>query len=180
MLQKFSSLCMKTLLKKVPISPVVNCCSYSIFQSLQITTRKLLETNLTNFYSRHLSYLSEEYFLNYSNASFRRCFPKSLSSSSESSLFCNQIVNSCKNDYRIKSCPFTSDVVNSSVKELNNVELFHLKSRSVIHLFGTDTSSFLQGLVTNDMQQLQNDNEKIMYAMILNVQVRLHFKCNFV
>ncbi|XP_014779538.1 putative transferase CAF17 homolog, mitochondrial isoform X2 [Octopus bimaculoides] len=173
MLQKFTSLSMKPFLKKVPISSAINCCSYSVFKSLQITPRKLLETNLANFHSRHLSYLSEEYFLSYSNAFFRRCFPKSSSGFRASRLFCNQIVNRCKIDHRIKSHPFTSDVVNSSVKKLDNVKLFHLKSRSLIHLVGTDTSSFLQGLITNDMQQFQNDNKRTMYAMILNVQGRI-------
>ncbi|GFR76516.1 IBA57 homolog, iron-sulfur cluster assembly [Elysia marginata] len=49
--------------------------------------------------------------------------------------------------------------------------LSQLESRSVVQLSGNDTLSFLQGLVTNDVNLLSVKCPSTQYCMILNVQV---------
>ncbi|XP_055887699.1 putative transferase CAF17 homolog, mitochondrial [Biomphalaria glabrata] len=51
--------------------------------------------------------------------------------------------------------------------------LCRLESRGVIRLTGKDTESLLQGLVTNDVYQLQEKSPSAMYTMVLNVQGRV-------
>ncbi|XP_005090879.1 putative transferase CAF17 homolog, mitochondrial [Aplysia californica] len=56
-----------------------------------------------------------------------------------------------------------------------------LSTRGVLRLSGKDTASFLQGLVTNDVQQLVEKSPSIQYSMMLNVQGRVLydlFLCN--
>ncbi|XP_073705817.1 putative transferase CAF17 homolog, mitochondrial [Garra rufa] len=57
----------------------------------------------------------------------------------------------------------------------NNTVLFScysLPHRTLINVSGQDTSSFLQGIITNDMALLEEDAQCAMYAHILNVQGR--------
>ena len=53
----------------------------------------------------------------------------------------------------------------------HNINVIPLKHRSIIKLSGDDASEFLQGLVTNDLDQLPN--LKCMYAMMLNNKGRV-------
>jgi len=50
-------------------------------------------------------------------------------------------------------------------------KLAHVENRSVLQLSGSDSVSFLQGLVTNDVEELENNST--MYAMMLNTQGRV-------
>lgn len=50
-----------------------------------------------------------------------------------------------------------------------------LKSRSLIRLTGPDTSSFLQGLITNDIGHFLHHNVSSLFAMFLNQQGRVLF-----
>ncbi|XP_030631214.1 iron-sulfur cluster assembly factor IBA57, mitochondrial [Chanos chanos] len=49
---------------------------------------------------------------------------------------------------------------------------YSLSHRSLINIHGQDTSSFLQGLITNDMGLLDDEELQAMYAHMLNVQGR--------
>ncbi|XP_059358468.1 putative transferase CAF17 homolog, mitochondrial [Carassius carassius] len=49
---------------------------------------------------------------------------------------------------------------------------YSLPHRTLINVSGQDTSSFLQGIITNDMFLLEEDAVRAMYAHILNVQGR--------
>lgn len=50
---------------------------------------------------------------------------------------------------------------------------YHLPNRSVLKVQGQDTSSFLQGIITNDMRQLLEEHSlTAMYSHMLNVQGR--------
>ena len=46
-----------------------------------------------------------------------------------------------------------------------------LENRTVLQLSGEDSVNFLQGLVTNDVEELENNST--MYAMMLNTQGRV-------
>ncbi|KAI4905352.1 hypothetical protein NFI96_022274 [Prochilodus magdalenae] len=48
---------------------------------------------------------------------------------------------------------------------------FRLPCRSLLHIHGADTASFLQGIITNDMKLLEEDLQAL-YAHMLNVQGR--------
>ncbi|XP_012683296.2 putative transferase CAF17 homolog, mitochondrial [Clupea harengus] len=52
----------------------------------------------------------------------------------------------------------------------SNFVVYSLLHRTLVKIHGHETSSFLQGLVTNDMEQLED--ERCMYAHMLNVQGR--------
>lgn len=49
---------------------------------------------------------------------------------------------------------------------------YSLQHRTLINISGHDTSSFLQGIITNDMGLLSEDGVKAMYSHMLNVQGR--------
>ncbi|TRZ00498.1 hypothetical protein DNTS_026634 [Danionella cerebrum] len=49
---------------------------------------------------------------------------------------------------------------------------YSLQHRTLLNVSGQDVSSFLQGLITNDMTLLEEDSRGAMYAHILNVQGR--------
>ncbi|CAL1528939.1 unnamed protein product [Lymnaea stagnalis] len=51
--------------------------------------------------------------------------------------------------------------------------LSRLESRGVLKLSGKDTAGYLQGLVTNDVQQLVEKSPAVQYTMMLNVQGRV-------
>jgi len=51
----------------------------------------------------------------------------------------------------------------------------HLSNRSVLKVSGDDTVSFLQGLVTNDVESLGSDQQSSLYCMFLNTQGRILF-----
>ena len=50
-----------------------------------------------------------------------------------------------------------------------------LTGRGVVRIVGSDTDSFFQGLITNDMARFEGDDQnppcEAMYSMMLNVQV---------
>ena len=48
-----------------------------------------------------------------------------------------------------------------------------LNHRSVIRVNGTNAGAFLQGLMTNDIQHLEEEQNKSMYCMFLNTQGRI-------
>lgn len=48
-----------------------------------------------------------------------------------------------------------------------------LDKRSLIRIAGRDTSEFLQGIITNDIEQLKNESGNILYSMMLNRQGRV-------
>ncbi|RUS91537.1 hypothetical protein EGW08_000652 [Elysia chlorotica] len=54
-----------------------------------------------------------------------------------------------------------------------NSAVSQLQSRSLIQVSGNDTFNYLQGLVTNDVHQLAENNWSTQYCMILNVQGRV-------
>lgn len=49
---------------------------------------------------------------------------------------------------------------------------YHLKHRTLLKIQGQDTSPFLQGIITNDMALLEEPEQTVMYAHMLNVQGR--------
>ncbi|XP_043119630.1 putative transferase CAF17 homolog, mitochondrial [Puntigrus tetrazona] len=49
---------------------------------------------------------------------------------------------------------------------------YSLPHRTLINVSGRDTSSFLQGIITNDVALLEEDAVRAMYAHVLNVQGR--------
>lgn len=49
---------------------------------------------------------------------------------------------------------------------------YHLSHRTLIKIRGQDTSPFLQGIITNDMELLQEAGLRAMYSHMLNVQGR--------
>lgn len=49
---------------------------------------------------------------------------------------------------------------------------YNLPHRTLLKIQGQDTSPFLQGLITNDMQLFEEPERKTMYAHLLNVQGR--------
>ena len=53
--------------------------------------------------------------------------------------------------------------------------LAKLKERKLVRLNGNDTTKFLQGIITNDMNSFQNDACKILFTMLLNSQGRVLF-----
>ncbi|XP_055637058.1 putative transferase CAF17 homolog, mitochondrial [Toxorhynchites rutilus septentrionalis] len=58
------------------------------------------------------------------------------------------------------------------VRLLSSVVLQKLQARSILCVQGSDASSFLQGLITNDMNHLKHDANSI-YAMFLNSTGRI-------
>jgi len=48
-----------------------------------------------------------------------------------------------------------------------------LKSRAIVQVQGPDAAQFLQGLMTNDITHLENDENKSLYCMFLNTQGRI-------
>ncbi|KAJ9589937.1 hypothetical protein L9F63_016921, partial [Diploptera punctata] len=50
----------------------------------------------------------------------------------------------------------------------------HLNNRSILRVSGNEASVFLQGLVTNDMQHLEDGSES-MYTMFLNIKGRVMY-----
>ncbi|XP_010884482.1 putative transferase CAF17 homolog, mitochondrial [Esox lucius] len=55
--------------------------------------------------------------------------------------------------------------------ELGQFVCYHLPHRTLLKVQGQDTRSFLQGIVTNDMELLEEDR-KVLYAHMLNVKGR--------
>ena len=53
--------------------------------------------------------------------------------------------------------------------------LAKLKERKLVRVNGRDTTKFLQGMITNDMNRFQNDACKIMFTMLLNSRGRVMF-----
>ncbi|XP_053185876.1 putative transferase CAF17 homolog, mitochondrial [Scomber japonicus] len=49
---------------------------------------------------------------------------------------------------------------------------YHLNNRTLLKIQGHDTSSFLQGIITNDMELLEEPAQRVMYSHMLNVQGR--------
>ena len=49
---------------------------------------------------------------------------------------------------------------------------YHLNNRTLLKIQGQDTSSFLQGIITNDMELLEEPAQRVMYSHMLNVQGR--------
>lgn len=60
----------------------------------------------------------------------------------------------------------------SSKHACNTRVLFPLQSRQILKVSGTDAATFLQGLITNDMQHFE-EGAKSMYAMFLNNKGRV-------
>lgn len=52
---------------------------------------------------------------------------------------------------------------------------YPLPHRTLLKIQGQDTSSFLQGIITNDMGQLEEPGCRAMYSHMLNVQGRTLF-----
>ena len=55
-----------------------------------------------------------------------------------------------------------------------HARICHLKNRGLIHVHGKDSAKLLQGLITNDINQLESSTN-ILYSMFLNVQGRCVF-----
>ncbi|XP_022066892.1 putative transferase CAF17 homolog, mitochondrial [Acanthochromis polyacanthus] len=49
---------------------------------------------------------------------------------------------------------------------------YHLPNRTLLKIQGSDTSAFLQGIITNDMALLEEPEHRVMYSHMLNVQGR--------
>ena len=64
---------------------------------------------------------------------------------------------------------------NSDNADLDSFGFARLSDRAVIQVKGPDCVSFLQGVVTNDVTQLQDT--KILYSLMLTPQGRFHFEC---
>ncbi|GAB1602503.1 putative transferase CAF17 homolog, mitochondrial [Argonauta hians] len=190
MLQKFACLSTTRFILK---SSTVLYCPYSLLESLQTT---FFVKNLANFHSRHLSYTSRGRLSNSQNVLHRKICPHRPNSfSGMPELFHHHHHHHHQHQHRTAdrfsftvnltttSHPFSSDISSLKVggggkgKEAeegeDDMRMFHLKSRSLIHIAGADSSSFLQGLITNDMLMLENNANRTIYAMILNVQGRV-------
>lgn len=50
---------------------------------------------------------------------------------------------------------------------------YPLSHRALVKIHGQDTSSFLQGIITNDMQLLEDSERSVLYSHMLNVQGRV-------
>jgi len=70
---------------------------------------------------------------------------------------------------RPMSCHRLSSSVRRSHNSAASVLCQRLDHRSLVQVTGSDVLGFLQGLVTNDVQQMQTDGSA-MYAMMLNFQ----------
>lgn len=72
---------------------------------------------------------------------------------------------------------FTQDAsgsnINGKMSVTENIQIFCLSKRNLISVSGDDSVNFLQGLITNDMNLFQTENNKALYSMILNVQGRV-------
>ncbi|CAB1326420.1 unnamed protein product [Coregonus sp. 'balchen'] len=56
--------------------------------------------------------------------------------------------------------------------ELGQYVCYHLPHRTLLKVQGQDTRSFLQGIVTNDMELFVEEEQNVLYAHMLNVQGR--------
>ena len=70
------------------------------------------------------------------------------------------------------SCHRFSSMVRHSHNSATSISCQKLEHRSLVRVYGSDVLGFLQGLVTNDVQQLETDGSA-MYAMMLNFQARI-------
>lgn len=52
---------------------------------------------------------------------------------------------------------------------------YQLPHRTILKIRGQDTSPFLQGIITNDMDLLEEPGQRAMYSHMLNVQGRTLF-----
>lgn len=52
---------------------------------------------------------------------------------------------------------------------------YQLPHRTILKIRGQDTSPFLQGIITNDMDLLEEPAQRVMYSHMLNVQGRTLF-----
>lgn len=59
--------------------------------------------------------------------------------------------------------------------DTKSVIFSQLAHRAVVQLSGAETFEFLQGLVTNDVYEIDNDGKSGMYAMMLNTQGRVDY-----
>uniref|UniRef100_A0A8C2L341 Iron-sulfur cluster assembly factor IBA57, mitochondrial n=1 Tax=Cyprinus carpio TaxID=7962 RepID=A0A8C2L341_CYPCA len=80
-------------------------------------------------------------------------------------LRCTRHENACRTPIRKHS---QDQPTNNTV----HFSCYRLPHRALISVSGQDTSSFLQGIITNDMALLGEDALRAMYAHILNVQGR--------
>lgn len=74
-------------------------------------------------------------------------------------------------------CPAGWTNINNYSQEARKNELgqyvcYHLPHRTLMKVQGQDTRSFLQGIVTNDMELFAKEEQNVLYAHMLNVQGR--------
>jgi len=60
-----------------------------------------------------------------------------------------------------------------SIIRFHHCTAIPLDNRALIQVHGDDTSKFLQGLITNDIEILKNTNTNAIYSMLLNVRGRI-------
>jgi len=80
-------------------------------------------------------------------------------------------LNAYRSFAKIKSVAFNKYL--STHKPYQSMISQQLSHRSLIRISGTHASDFLQGLITNDMQHLEDDQKGSIYAVMLNHQGRL-------
>ena len=66
-------------------------------------------------------------------------------------------------------------VRSGQVRRASRVSCCHLPGRAVLRVGGADSASFLQGLMTNDMESVARDRWRSLYCMFLNTQGRVLF-----
>ncbi|XP_012216692.1 putative transferase CAF17 homolog, mitochondrial [Linepithema humile] len=78
----------------------------------------------------------------------------------------------CKRNKRIDGCKKYLSRHNST--QTGGKVLVHLNDRSILHIRGNETSTFLQGLITNDMKHLEEGASNI-YTLFLNTKGRVMY-----
>lgn len=86
-----------------------------------------------------------------------------------SGLHAHNLLSSCIMRHDTQRRTYAQDQAKNITRHFN---CYRLQHRTLINLSGHDTSSFLQGIITNDMGLLEEDGVKAMYAHMLNVQGR--------
>ncbi|XP_065054414.1 putative transferase CAF17 homolog, mitochondrial [Rhopilema esculentum] len=68
---------------------------------------------------------------------------------------------------------FLRHYAQTKIRKPSLPKLVKLDDRRVIRIKGQDSAKFLQGMITNDLAQLENEDSNIMFSMFLNSQGRV-------
>ncbi|XP_051990387.1 putative transferase CAF17 homolog, mitochondrial [Xyrauchen texanus] len=82
------------------------------------------------------------------------------------------LLSSCLRHESVSRTPIRKHSQDQPKHTAGHLTCYSLPHRTLINISGHDTNSFLQGIITNDMALLGEDELKAMYAHMLNVQGR--------